>query len=177
MYKDCKNQACPTVIFTPQVYMDIHNYLLAHHFIACLNISSLLDLILSWMKHLTDILSDLHQPYMSSSHHTSLWEEESNLPTSYQNSDLPTMHVPGVIMLPSLPPTYPPPILRPAMHGYQEYKQPPFHQTPPLEPPIVFISSDAADRSVNGLSQYPTTLWSIVLIQPLKIFVVKSNAL
>ena len=167
MYKDCKNQACPAVIFTPQVYMDIHNYLLAHHFMACLNISSLLDLILSWMKRLTDIPSNLHQPYVSSSRHTSLWEEESNLPTSHQNSDSPTMHVPEVIVLPSLPPTYPPPISRPAVHGYQEYKQPPFHQTPPLEPLIISIhtSGHIAGRSMNGSPQYPTVLWYSILIQ------------
>ena len=159
--------------------MDIHNYLLAHHFMACLNISSLLDLIPSWMKRLIDIPSVLHRPYVSSSRNTSLWEEESNLPTSRQNSDSPTMHVPGVIVLPSPPPTYPPPISRPAVHGYQEYKQPPFYQTPPLEPPIIFISTSGrtASWSMNGSSQCPTSLWSSILIQSLKIFVVKSNTL
>ena len=154
----------------------LKNNLLAQHFMACLNISSLQDLLPSWVKQLIDIPRNSRQPCMSSSRSKSLGEEESDLLASCQNTvDSPPVHVPAV--LPNEPPTYPPPTSKPAVHGYREYELPSFHRTPPLEPPIVFISSDAADRSVNGLSQYPTTLWSIVLIQPLKIFVVKSNAL
>ena len=151
---------------------------------ACLNTSSLQDLLPSWVKRLIDIPSNSRRPCMSSSRNTSLWEEESNSPASRQNSmNSPPVHVPGITVLPSEPPTYPPPIYPPptsksAVHGYREYESPPFHRTPPLEPPIIFISvSDAADRSMNGSSRCPTALWSSILIQPLKIFVVKSNTL
>lgn len=160
--------------------MDIHNYLLPHHFMACLKISSLQGLLPSWVRRLIDIPSDSRRPYVSSSRNTSLWEEESNSSASRQNTmSLSTVHVPGITVLPSLPPTYPPPTLKAAVHGYREYKPPPFHWTPPLEPPIIFISTSghAADQSINGSSRCPTALWSSLLIQPLKIFVVKSNTL
>ena len=144
--------------------MDIHNYLLAHHFMACLNISSLLDLLPSWVKRLIDIPSDSRRPYMSSSRNTSLWEEESNSPALRQKSmNSPPVHVPGITVLPSEPPTYPPPTSKSALHGYREYESPPFHRTPPLEPPIIFIStSDAADRSMNGSSRGALLLCSLV---------------
>ena len=128
---------------------------------ACLGISSLRDLLPFWVKRLITTTSDSDQPNTSSSHNTSLQEE--------------------IIVLPSPPPSYRFTTPKSAVHGeidgngYREY-EPPFHRTPPLEPSII-STSEHADRPINGLSQCLTALWFSILIQPLKIFAVKSNAL
>ena len=74
------------------------------------------------------------------------------------------------------PPTaYPPPASKLAVPAYREHG-PPFYRTPLLGPPIIF-PKHAADRPMNGSSQCPTSLWSIILIKQSKISVVKSNTL
>ena len=140
----------------------------------CLDISFLLDLLPSWLKHFVAIPSNSDRPYTSSSPSTSVLEERSGSPASHKCPvDSLTGYMPGIIVLPSPPPAYPPPASKLAVPAYREHG-PPFYRTPPLGPPIIF-PKHAADRPMNGSSQCPTALWSIILIKQFKISVVKSN--
>lgn len=142
----------------------------------CLDISFLLDLLPSWLKHFVAIPSNSDRPYTSSSPSTSVLEERSGSPASHKCPvDSLTGYMPGIIVLPSPPPAYPPPASKLAVPAYREHG-PPFYRTPPLGPPIIF-PKHAADRPMNGSSQCPTALWSIILIKQFKISVVKSNTL
>lgn len=136
---------------------------------ACLNILSLRNLLPSWARHLIGTMSDSDRPCTSSERNTSPQEAWHQVPVDFG-------YAPETILLPDPPPTYlTSNVHRGVSNGYQEY-EPPFHRTPPLDPPIIFLKH-AADRSINGLSQRPIALWYIILIKQFKIFLVKSNAL
>lgn len=163
--------SCSHLNFSPQLQSFVTTYIilvLVATLMACLGISSLHHLLPFWVKRFTTrSVSD--QPYTSSERNTSPQEASHQSPVN-------SGYVPEIIVLPDPPPAY----LTSAVHrgvddGYQEY-EPPFHRTPPLNPPIIF-PKHAADRPMDGSSQCPTSLWSSILIKPFKIFVVKSNAL
>ena len=142
----------------------------------CLDISSLLDLLPSWLKHFVAISSHSDRSYTSSANNSLL--EERSSPHKHPVNSL-TGFVPGITVLPTLPPTYLSTTAKSTVHEYQAHEQYSFHRTPPLEPPIIFIptSGRTAGWSMNGSSQSPTYMWSSILIQSLQIFVVKSNTL
>ena len=81
--------------------------------------------------------------------------------------DSPSVHVPGITVLPSPSPAYLSTTPKSAVHGYRAYESLPSHQAPPLEPLIVFMptSRHITDRSVNGFFQHPVSLWNSLLIQ------------
>ena len=141
----------------------------------CLDISFLLDLLPSWLKHLVAIPSHSDRSHTSSANDSLLEERSSSLASHKCPVDSLTGYMPGIIVLPSPPPAYPPPASKLAVPAYREHG-PPFYRTPPLGPPIIF-PKHAADRPMNGSSQCPTALWSIILIKQFKISVVKSNTL
>lgn len=140
----------------------------------CLDISFLLDLLPSWLKHFVATPSHSDRSYTSSANNSLL--EERSSPHKHPVNSL-TGFVPGITVLPSPPPTYLSTTPKSTVHGYQAHEPSSFHRTPPLEPPIIFIptSGRTAGWSMNGSSQCPTFLWPSILIQYLKIFVVKSN--
>ena len=99
----------------------------------CLDISFLLDLLPSWLKHFVAIPSNSDRPYTSSSPSTSLLEERSGSPASHKCPvDSLTGYMPGIIVLPSPPPTYLSTTSKPTVHGYQECEPFSFNQTPPI---------------------------------------------
>ena len=136
---------------------------------ACLNTSSLRNLLPSWVKRLIGNTSDLDRPYTSSERNTFLQEASHQVPVN-------SGYVPEIIVLPDPPPAYLTSTVRWSVDDEYQECEPQFHQTPPLNPPIVF-PRHVADRPMNGLSQFPTALWSSILSKTFKIFVVKSNFL
>ena len=127
----------------------------------CLDISFLLDLLPSWLKHFVAI------PSHTSSANDSLLEERSSSLASHKHPvNSLTGYVPGIAVLPSPLPIYLSTTPKSTVHAYQAHDPSSFHRTPPLEPPIIFISTTAhaAGRSMNGSFQCPTSLWSTILI-------------
>ena len=148
---------------------------------ACLDISFLHDLLPLWLKRFVVIPSNSDRPSTSSSHNTSLLEEGNGSPVSHKSTvHLLTEYVPGITMLPSLPPVYLSTTSKSAAHGYQGCEPSSFHQTPPIpkekatcidnnmeqlpalhRPPIFFSSTSdmhAAGQPVKSSSQYITMI-------------------
>ena len=145
----------------------------------CLDISFLLDLLPSWLKHFIAIPSHSDRSYTSSANNSLLEERSSSLASHKCPVNSLTGYVPGITVLPSPPPTYLSTTPKSTMHGYQAHESSSFHRTPPLGPPIIF-PKHAADRPMNGPSRCPIGLWSSILIKSFKVFVifmVKSNSL
>ena len=118
----------------------------------CLDISFLLDLLPSWLKHLVAIPSHSDRSHTSSANDSLLEERSSSLASHKCPVNPLTGYVPGITVLPSPPPTYLSTTPKSAVHGYQAHEPFSFHRTPPLEPPIIFIptTGHAARRSMNG---------------------------
>lgn len=107
---------------------------------SCLGISSLSNLLPSWVKRLIATTSDSDQSYTSPSRNTSLQEEEgSSSPASRQSPiNSTTGYVPGITVLPSSPPAYPFTTSKSAVHEevdvneYQSFEPFSLNRTPPI---------------------------------------------
>ena len=146
---------------------------------ACLNISYLCDLLLSWLKHSVTIPSNPGRPYASPSCNISLLEEGNGTLATYEslgNLSTENVYVPGITKLPSPPSAYFSTISKPDMDGNQRCEPCSFNQTLPIpkekatsfdnnmeqfpalhKPPIFFSSTSgmhAADQPMKSSSQY-----------------------
>lgn len=115
----------------------------------CFDITFFHDFLPSWLKCFVAIPSNSDQPYTSTSPNTSLLEGGSSSPASHKSPvNSLTGYVPGITMLPSLPPTYLSTTSKSAVHGDQECKPFSFNQTPP-------IPKEKATSFDNNMEQFP----------------------
>ena len=115
----------------------------------CFDITFFYDFLPSWFKCFFPIPSNSDQPYTSASPNTSLLEGGSGSPASHKSPvNLLTGYMPGITMLPSLPPTYLSTTFKSAVHGYQECKPFSFNQTLP-------IPKEKATSFDNNMEQFP----------------------
>ena len=124
---------------------------------ACLNISYLCDLLLSWLKHSVTIPSNPGRPYASPSCNISLLEEGNGTLATYEslgNLSTENVYVPGITKLPSPPSAYFSTISKPDMDGNQRCEPCSFNQTLPI-PKEKATSFDSDTKRLSALHRPP----------------------